>query len=122
MASACTDSKNSKSCVQKRMVGRFLDFTDRRTIRPTWYVASVIKRGSVRKGSKVACEELKELEVMCGSACGGERTLVSFSKRRLYLHRFEKRITSCRSVDDGVGMMEVTWTKTLWRPSGSAHA
>lgn len=75
MASACTDSKNSKSCVQKRMVGRFLDFTDRRTIRPTWYVASVIKRGSVRKGSKVACEELKELEVMCGSACGGERTL-----------------------------------------------
>lgn len=38
-------------------------------------VASVIKRGSARKGSKVACEELMELEVMCGSACGGERTL-----------------------------------------------
>lgn len=41
-------------------------------------VACVIKRGFVCKESIVACEELTEPEVICGGACGGERTLSFF--------------------------------------------
>ena len=61
--------------VQKCMVGRFLDFTNRRMTRLTWWRVWSKEDLCVRNPKWHVKNWQRLIKVMCGDVCGGERTL-----------------------------------------------
>ena len=61
--------------VQKCMVGRFLDFTNRRMTGLTWWRVWPKEDLCVRNPKWHVKNWQRLIKVMCGDVCGGERTL-----------------------------------------------